>query len=287
MSNRHQANGEVENKIKTVDRLMHSFISRGTSWRESIRQVKNIMNNQMVNDSTKFTPYEVAHGHKHISPFDRQIEIHLENTKNINAQAKANIEASKIQQQYYYNKGKSTRLFKQDDWVLVYDNHRKGYQSDMRRGPYKVEKALGDDNYLVHDHHLGKWNKYNVEKLKLYIPTLDFIEPPLDQLDLDTTLLPQPKFPFQKQQQPHQQQQPQQPQQPQQQQQQQQQVQQLQQPQLQQQEQQSPRRELVQSDTSPQDQQVAPPDQPRYSTRSRVALPGKSYDYQYRKNTYS
>ena len=34
---RHQANGEVENKIKFVDQLMHRFLSRGVSWRESIR----------------------------------------------------------------------------------------------------------------------------------------------------------------------------------------------------------------------------------------------------------
>src|SRR3990167_5593253 len=259
---RHQANGEVENKIKTVDKLMHSFISRGISWRESIRQVKNIMNNQMVNDSTKFTPYEVAHGHKHVSPFDRQIEIYLDNVKNINVQAKANIDASKVQQQYYYNKGKSTRLFKQDDWVLVYDNHRKGYQSDMRRGPYKIEKVLLDDNYLIHDHHLGKWNKYNVEKLKLYIPALDFIEPPLDQLDFDNARLPQPKFPFQQQQQ----QPPQQLQQQQQQQLQQQppqELQQQQQQQLQQQQQQELQHQPLIDDGAP----LA--NQPRYLTRSK------------------
>src|SRR3990167_7987712 len=232
----------------------------------------------MVNDSTKFTPYEVAHGHKHVSPFDRQIEIYLDNVKNINVQAKANIDASKVQQQYYYNKGKSTRLFKQDDWVLVYDNHRKGYQSDMRRGPYKIEKVLLDDNYLIHDHHLGKWNKYNVEKLKLYIPALDFIEPPLDQLDFDNARLPQPKFPFQQQQQ----QPPQQLQQQQQQQLQQQPPQELQQQQQQQLQQQPPQQLQQQPPQQLQQQQQqelqhqpliddgAPlANQPRYLTRSK------------------
>jgi len=168
---RHQANGKVENKIKFVDKLMHSFLSRGLCWRDTIRRVKEIVNNEVVNDSTAFTPYELSHGHKHMSPFDRQMEDYYSNMKKINAQAKENIMKSKIQQEFYYNKGKSTRIFKENDWVLVYDNHRKGYQSDMRRGPFRVEKVLLDDNYLVHDHNLAKWNKFNVEKLKLYVPT--------------------------------------------------------------------------------------------------------------------
>jgi hypothetical protein len=270
---RHQANGEVENKIKFVDKLMHSFLARGVCWRESIRQVKNIVNNQVVNDSTKFTPYELSHGHKHISPFDAMIEKYLDNTLMIQKEAKANIEKSKLTQQYYYNKGKSTRKFNQDDWVLIYDNHRKGYQSDMRRGPYKIEKVLPDDNYLVHDHNLGKWNKMNVEKLKLFIPVLDSDVPPLEQDFLErgpivqqVPLMPKPPEQQQQQQEQHQQQQ----QQP---------ILFQQQPEQQQQQQQQ-QSQILTNDS-------APPDQSRYSIRSRGILPGKSYDYQYRKNTYS
>lgn len=172
---------------------MHSLVLRGVCWRDTIRRAKSIINNEVVDDSTKFTPYEIAHGHKHMSPFDRQMETYLANMARINEQAKENIMKSKIQQEFYYNKGKSSRLFKEGDWALVYDNHRKGYQSDMRLGPYKVEKALADDNYLIHDHNLGKWNRYNVEKLKLYVPTLDNTLPSLED---GAAVLLQPLIPF-------------------------------------------------------------------------------------------
>ena len=274
---RHQANGEVENKIKFVDKLMHSFISRGVCWRDSVRQVKSIINNEVVNDSTNFTPYEIAHGHKHMSPFDRQMELYLENMAKINAQAKVNIDKSKIQQEFYYNRGKSTRAFKEGDWVMVFDNHRKGYSSDMRRGPYKVDKVLADGNYLVHDHNLGKWAKYNVEKLKLYVPTLDSILPPLDQGDPDGVLLLQPLLPlFPPDERPPQQQQQERP---------------LMPPVLDDDNNNNNMPELQQQQQQRQQRQPRrredPPDQPRRSLRSKLELPGRDYDYMYRKDTYT
>jgi hypothetical protein len=147
----------------------------------------------------------------------------------------------------------------------VYDNHRKGYQSDMRRGPYKIEKVLQDDNYLVHDHNLGKWNKINVEKLKLFIPILDNDVLPLENDWLERGQLVQPNVPMilgQPEPEPEDRQilnQPERDVQPQQ-----------QQP-IQQQHQQ-PVQQLIQQ---------------RYQTRSRGILPGKAKDHMYRKDTYT
>jgi len=176
---RHQANGEVENKIKFVDKLMHSYLSRGTSWRDAIRATQKVINQEVVNDSTLFTPYEIVNGHKFISAFDNQVQQQVDKITRLHKEVRQNIDLSKIQQQHYYNKGKKVNKFKEGDWVLVYDNYRKGYQSDMRKGPYRIEKVLCDDNYLIFDHNLFSWKRFNVEKLKLYVPSLDALELPL------------------------------------------------------------------------------------------------------------
>ena len=187
---RHQANGEVENKIKFVDKLMHSYLSRGTSWRDAIRATQKVINQEVVNDSTLFTPYEIVHGHKFISAFDTQVLQQVDKITKVHKEVKKNIDLSKIQQQYYYNKGKKSNIFKENDWILIYDNYRKGYQSDMRKGPYRIEKVLSDDNYLVFDHNLFSWKRFNVEKLKLYVPSLDSIELPLLEEQDETRVEP-------------------------------------------------------------------------------------------------
>ena len=180
---RHQANGEVENKIKFVDQLMHSFLSRGVSWRESIRSTLKIVNHEVVNDSTLHTPYEIIHGQKHLSPFDVKVQMRIDEITKLHNEVRSNIELSKTKQQYYYDQGTKKVLFKENDWVLVYDNYRKGYQTDKRKGPFKIEKVLQNDNYLVYNHLLATWRQYNADKLKLFVPNYDVV--PDAQLEED------------------------------------------------------------------------------------------------------
>jgi hypothetical protein len=168
---RHQANGEVESKIKFVDNLMHSFLSRGVSWRESIREVLKIVNHEVVNDSTLHTPYEIITGQKYLSPFDVKIQLKIDQMTKLHSEIRSNIDLAKSSQQYYHDVGAKQVIFKENDWVLVFDNYRKGYQSDKRKGPFKIEKVLPNDNYLIYDHLLANWKKYNASKLKLFIPS--------------------------------------------------------------------------------------------------------------------
>ena len=172
---RHQANGEVENKIKFVDQLMHSFLSRGVSWRESIRSTLKIVNHEVVNDSTLHTPYEIIHGQKHLSPFDIKVQMKIDEITKLHNEVRSNIELSKMKQQYYYDQGTKKVIFKENDWVLVFDNYRKGYQTDKRKGPFKIEKVLLNNNYLVYNHLLATWRQYNADKLKLFVPNYDAV----------------------------------------------------------------------------------------------------------------
>ena len=81
--------------------------------------------------------------------------------------------------------------------MLVFDNYRKGYQSDKRKGPFKIEKVLSNDNYLIYDHLLASWKKYNASKLKLFIPSPDVqpepvLVPEVEPVVREIAELPQP-----------------------------------------------------------------------------------------------
>src|SRR3990167_9111958 len=80
-----------------------------------------------------------------------------------------------MKQQYYYDQGTKKVIFKENDWVLVYDNYRKGYQTDKRKGRFKIEKVLLNNNYLVYNHLLATWRQYNADKLKLFVPNYDAV----------------------------------------------------------------------------------------------------------------
>jgi hypothetical protein len=264
---RHQANGEVENKIKFIDKLMHSFLSRGVSWRESIRQVTKIVNQEVINDSTLHTPYEIVYGHKYMSPFDIQVKQQIDHLSKVQKQVKKNIDISKEKQKYYYDQGKKINKFKENDWVMIYDNYKKGYLSDLRKGPYKIEKVLANDNYLIFNHNLYTWREFNVEKLKLYVPSLDAEK---ELIEEKSSVINQPlvqdKFEIQVEEMPQMQ----------------------------------PQQEIIQPLDIPLQQDNIPPqdiiiDQPhlnppvqssRYPLRRITVLPGRSSDYRYRPDSY-
>ncbi|HYN44394.1 MAG TPA: RNase H-like domain-containing protein, partial [Candidatus Limnocylindrales bacterium] len=194
---RHQANGEVENKIKFVDNLMHSYLSRGVGWRESIRSTLKVVNHEVVNDSTLHTPYEIVHGQKFLSPFDVKVQMQIDELSKLHNEVRSNIDLSKAKQQYYYDKGTKKVCFKENDWVLVYDNYRKGYQTDKRTGPFKVEKALANDNYLIYNHLLATWRQYNADKLKLFVPMYDGVQEERVEIpSFDDPLLPSQPDPY-------------------------------------------------------------------------------------------
>ncbi len=42
------------------------------------------------------------------------------------------------------------------------------WQQDLREGPYRIEKVLKNDNYLLYDQYKKSWKKVNIEVMKLY-----------------------------------------------------------------------------------------------------------------------
>jgi hypothetical protein len=68
-------------------------------------------------------------------------------------------------QKEYYDEGKKNRFFKEGDLLLVKNHAKTQWNQDMRVGPYRIEKVLKYDNYLLYDQCKKSWKKVNVEML--------------------------------------------------------------------------------------------------------------------------
>jgi hypothetical protein len=168
----HQANGEVENRIKLIDGIVHSFLQDGYSFRDALSFAQNKINHEIVSDATKFTPYEILNGVKFVSPFDKHISSRIKGLTKVHDEVRENIVLSKQTQKFYYDKGKKVRTFDEGDWVMTVNFAPLKYYEDKRLGPFKIEKVLPHDNYLVFNHYSFKWLQVNVQFLQLYKPSI-------------------------------------------------------------------------------------------------------------------
>jgi hypothetical protein len=166
-SYRHQGNAIVENKTKTAKSLLHSKLKDGVSWKKALREVERILNQELVSDSTGFTPFEIEKGRLFDSGFDRAVREEIENRKKLQEKAIINKEFARERQEYYYNKGKKERAFKEGDVVMIRDNQKSKWLQDFRKGPFVVEKRLERDDYLLTDRGRQRWFRENVENMEL------------------------------------------------------------------------------------------------------------------------
>lgn len=161
----HQGNAQVENRIKTLKRLLHSFLDEGMSLRSSIKETLHAANNVMVNDSRGFTPFHIVNGFIYEDGFDRIIKSDMEARSYAREISKKNLDKARDKQQLYYDIGKKNRNFKEGDWVMVVNKNKVKWNQDDLVGPYRVEKVLSNDNYLIHNHFSSSWNVYNIQQI--------------------------------------------------------------------------------------------------------------------------
>ena len=74
----HQANGLVENRIKTIKRNLLDYIARKYEWKDLLILVKNAMNNNLVSDTTGLTPHHIETGQLWNYPLDNKLRRSLE-----------------------------------------------------------------------------------------------------------------------------------------------------------------------------------------------------------------
>jgi transposase InsO family protein len=161
----HQGNAQVENRIKTLKKLLHSFLDEGLSLRNSIKETLHASNNIMVNDSRGFTPYHIVNGHVYEDGFDRLIKSDMEARSYVREVSLRNLDNARIKQKAYYDVGKKDRKYMENDWVMVVNKLKVKWNQDDLVGPYRIEKVLPNDNYLIHNHFKSNWNVYNIQQI--------------------------------------------------------------------------------------------------------------------------
>jgi hypothetical protein len=164
---RHQAN-PVEKRIQTFKNILKEKLMRGVALRSALRETKNEMNNILVCDTTGMTPYEMRTGYPFKSGVDRKVEIFIEMRERQRKNVEGKTKEEKEKQKKYYDQGKKERKLRAGEWVLIENFYKKRWIEPKRLGPFKVEKVMENNNYLIYDHFRNNWKKYNIENLKIY-----------------------------------------------------------------------------------------------------------------------
>jgi len=99
---------------------------------------------------------------------DNLLQLHKSIAHNQSTAKNNNLNAKQVQQ-LQYNIRSGSNVFHVGDWVMV-KHHQRVYQVDpLRIGPFKIIKALPNDNYLIHNHLRGLYLSYNVVNLSPYV----------------------------------------------------------------------------------------------------------------------
>jgi hypothetical protein len=77
---------------------------------------------------------------------------------------KNNVEHARNVQKHYYDEGKKEKFFEEGAYVMLTNFKRSKFIDDKRVGPYKVEKVLDNNNYLLSFGN-DTWRAYNIKDL--------------------------------------------------------------------------------------------------------------------------
>jgi hypothetical protein len=168
---RHQAN-PVEKRIQTFKLILKDKIQQGMPLRKALLQTKNEMNNIIVCDTTGMTPYEMRTGYTYKSGVDRKVELYMRLKEEQKNEVEKKSEMEKKKQKNYYDKGKKLRKLRAGDFVLIENFYKTKWVEPKRLGPFRIEKVMENNNYLIYDHFRNNWKKYNIQHLRKY----DFTE---------------------------------------------------------------------------------------------------------------
>jgi hypothetical protein len=170
-----QANGQVEGIWKTAKSSLHSFIDKGVPFRQALLETRRVMSKILVSDTTLMTAHQALYGEAWNSPIHNLIMMRRRRLENIRADLTKNSIEAKKKQEEYYNQGKKIRQLEENDWVMVENHYKRGFIGDKRVGPFRVEKKLPNDNYLIFNHLRHVWSPVNIQYLtKVEMKDIDY-----------------------------------------------------------------------------------------------------------------
>jgi hypothetical protein len=133
-----------------------------------------------------FSPFELVYGHTVRGPMRILRELWTKEVNNLDVKstyqyvvdlkerlestckiAKENLEKSSLKYRTYYNKGARNRDMKEGEKVLVLLPTSNNKLLMQWRGPYEVDKKMGNVDYRIDMN--GKINTFHANMLKLYI----------------------------------------------------------------------------------------------------------------------
>jgi hypothetical protein len=107
-------------------------------------------------------------GYPHESGVDRKIKTFIRLRKEQFQKVKEKNDVAKIEMKKHYDKGKKERRLKVGEWVLIENFYKSKWIEQKRIGPFRVEKVMENNNYLIYDHLKNNWKKYNIQHLVKY-----------------------------------------------------------------------------------------------------------------------
>ncbi|XP_069171090.1 uncharacterized protein [Procambarus clarkii] len=160
-----QSQGALERFHGTLKSLLRIYCAeKGSSWDKTLPSVLFAIRDGVV-ESLRFTPYQLVYGHYVRSPVgalkeqltvDRPkvdvgqyVKTFRERLSRARALAKENLRTSQTEIVRYHDRKAKGRIF-QGDQVLVLLQEKGSIYESRFCGPYTIQKALGDVNYVIH-----------------------------------------------------------------------------------------------------------------------------------------
>ena len=152
-----RANGQVERANRTLLNAMRTSTNNEHNWDENINEIVWGINNT-INDSTKFTPYELMFSFKgnRVLGENAASSEREQNVTSKRNRASANLKRTACRMKTLYDKKrKSAKVYSKGDLVLWKNSSNCGVTGVNRKldakysGPYKICKLFGNDRYKI------------------------------------------------------------------------------------------------------------------------------------------
>ncbi len=178
-----QTNGKCENKVKTVKRLIHSYLDNYIPFRKTIRETVQVMNKIFVSDTTDCSPFEIINGETYETTFDRYVKDWIEKEKERNKDLKRKIEEAKKNQKKNYDKKKKVIEFKVGDTVYMRNHYKSSFSDDARIGPFEVDRKMENFNFVIRNKRTNQSQIVNQQFLEKFKPTSKFDVKGIEEAD--------------------------------------------------------------------------------------------------------
>jgi len=161
-----QSNGSLERSHLVLLEYLKCFINKHENWDDLIEQA-NFSYNTSVHESTKYTPHELVFGRTARVPsqfsydedpetYDRYFTNLFDDIRELQADAKRNLEQAKLRSKEYYDRKTNQQNFKLGDHVFLLNESKSNKFADNYSGPYKIIEVLDHYNVRLQIRHATK-----------------------------------------------------------------------------------------------------------------------------------